>query len=92
MILVTAAEFSRALILEPRETSGDIRTFDSSIKVGILYRALPSAAPALHKFGISLDTDENATLSEISKRRNVCLDDLISDLRNLSWEEDSSLS
>lgn len=67
-------------------------TFDSSTKVGILYRALPSAAPVLHKFGISLDIDEDATLFEIAQQRHVCLEELMSNLQDLSWEEDSPLS
>lgn len=63
---------------------------NASTKVGTLYCALPSAAPVLRRFGISVDSDAEATLSEISVSRNFSLDELMLSLQNLAWEEESA--
>ncbi len=64
--------------------------FNAGTKVGTLYCALPSAAPVLRRFGISVDSDADSTLSEISVRRNFSLDELMLSLQSLAWEDESA--
>jgi iron-sulfur cluster repair protein YtfE (RIC family) len=64
--------------------------FDASTKVGTLYRAVPSAAPVLRRFRISVDADGEFTLREISQRRHFSLEELMRNLENLTWEEESA--